>query len=289
MSANYTFKETKGPVWTTKNHHSISVTQFPSLITHHSYFITHHSSLKFSHPFAFIIQFLSLNIFDTIHGPHNCHCVSLFCFVTRVPFFPSVFLFSHFLFPLQPCLSPKAETQTQKNVSTSLAKSVPSSPVNNAEVSDVYSGAISPSWPTSPSGAEEETQTQNLLRHDPFPSGAGEQQHQRHPFADFVTDQFLRPKAVLPSLIQLSSGIPPSWPISAFIYVCRWKGLFSYFVDLLVGTIPSVAVSSKLGFQIWPLPLSVCLSYSSLSPFLSLVPPSVCLHRISVETETGLW
>ena len=66
--------------------HSIS-------ITHHSYFITHHSTLKFSHPFAFIIQFLSLNIFDTIHGPHNCHCVSLFCFVTRVPFFPSVFFF----------------------------------------------------------------------------------------------------------------------------------------------------------------------------------------------------
>ena len=67
----------------------------------------------------------------------------LFCFVTHIPFFPSVFLFFSFPLPLQPCLSPKAETQTQKNVSTSLASSIPSSQVNNAQVSEVYGGVIS--------------------------------------------------------------------------------------------------------------------------------------------------
>ena len=57
-----------------------------------------HSSFKFSHPFAFIIQFLSLNIFHTIHGPHNCYCVRplLFCY-PRTIFIPisiSLFLIS---------------------------------------------------------------------------------------------------------------------------------------------------------------------------------------------------
>ena len=74
------------------------VTQFPSLNFYHSSLITHHSSLKFSHPFAFIIQFLSLNIFHTIHGPHNCYCVRplLFCY-PRTIFIPiniSLFLIS---------------------------------------------------------------------------------------------------------------------------------------------------------------------------------------------------
>ena len=79
------------PVWPTKNGHSI-------FIAHHSSLITHHSSLKFSHPFAFIIQFLSLNIFHTIHGPHNYYCVRplLFCY-SRTIFIPisiSLFLIS---------------------------------------------------------------------------------------------------------------------------------------------------------------------------------------------------
>ena len=57
-----------------------------------------HSSLKFSHPFAFIIQLLSLNIFYTIHEPHNCYCVRplLFCY-PRTIFIPisiSLFLIS---------------------------------------------------------------------------------------------------------------------------------------------------------------------------------------------------
>ena len=57
-----------------------------------------HSSLKFSHPFAFIIQLLSLNIFHTIHEPHNCYCVIplLFCY-PRTIFIPisiSLFLIS---------------------------------------------------------------------------------------------------------------------------------------------------------------------------------------------------
>ena len=62
-------KKYLGPVWLTKFHHSISVTQFPSLITHHSSLITHYLSLNFSHPFAFITQFPSLIIFHTIWGP----------------------------------------------------------------------------------------------------------------------------------------------------------------------------------------------------------------------------
>ena len=74
------------------------VTQFSSLNFHRSSLITRHSSLKFSHPFAFIIQFLSLNIFHTIHGPHNYYCVRplLFCY-SRTIFIPisiSLFLIS---------------------------------------------------------------------------------------------------------------------------------------------------------------------------------------------------
>ena len=38
------------PVWTTKNHHSISVTQFPSLITHILSLITHHSNFHIRLP-----------------------------------------------------------------------------------------------------------------------------------------------------------------------------------------------------------------------------------------------
>ena len=56
-----------------KFHHSISVTQFPLLITHNSSLITHHSSLNFSHSFGTITHFPSLNIFHTICGPYTCH------------------------------------------------------------------------------------------------------------------------------------------------------------------------------------------------------------------------
>ena len=52
-----------GPVWTTKNHHSISVTQFPSLITHHSSLITQfftsvclHHSVSITHYFSHYLE-----------------------------------------------------------------------------------------------------------------------------------------------------------------------------------------------------------------------------------------
>ena len=127
-------------VWPTKNGHSISVTQFSSLITYISSLITQIFTSICLHLPISIAQY-----FSHYSWTPTTVTVRLFCFVTRVPFFPSVFLFFSFPLPLQPCLSPKAETQTQKNVSTSLASSVPSSPVNNAQDSDVYNGAISPS------------------------------------------------------------------------------------------------------------------------------------------------
>ena len=150
--------------------HSIS-------ITHHSLLITHHSSLNFSHPFGTITHFLSLNIFHTICGPHTYHLVKalLFCYSRKV-FIHISLLFSHFPFPLQPCHSPKAQTQTHKNFSSSLASSG-SSPVNNTQLSDMYGGTISSvvtHFPTTPT---------SIKKHDPFPH--------------FVTDNLLRPNTVL--------------------------------------------------------------------------------------------
>ena len=52
-------------------HHSISVTQFPALITHH---------FKIPHPFGTITHLPSLNISHTVCGPHTCHSVQLFFF-----------------------------------------------------------------------------------------------------------------------------------------------------------------------------------------------------------------
>ena len=49
------------------------ITQFPSLITHHS-------SLKFSHPFGIITQFPSHNIFFTLFVDHTYQPVQLFLF-----------------------------------------------------------------------------------------------------------------------------------------------------------------------------------------------------------------
>ena len=141
------YLEFLGPVWTRKFHHSIFVTQFPSLITHNSSLITHHSSLNFSHSFGIITLFLSLNIFHTIYGSHTCYIVRalLFCYSRNI-FIPSkLCLFSFPLpLPLQPCHSPKAETQTQthKNFSSSLAALGPS-PVNNTQLFDVHSDAMS--------------------------------------------------------------------------------------------------------------------------------------------------
>ena len=90
------------------------VTQFPSLNFHHSSLITHHSN--------FHIHLLSSSnfyhsIFFTLFmDPTTVTVSNHFCFVTRVQFSsPSVFLFFLFPLPLQPCLSPKAETQTHKN------------------------------------------------------------------------------------------------------------------------------------------------------------------------------
>ena len=93
-----------------------------------------HSSLKFSHPLPLSFNCYHLIFFTLFMNPTTVTVSNHFCFVIRVPFSsPSVFLFFSFPLPLQPCLSPKAETQTQKNVSTSLASSVPSSPVNNTQ------------------------------------------------------------------------------------------------------------------------------------------------------------
>ena len=123
------------------------ITQFSSLNFHHSSLTTHHSSLNFSHSFGIITLFLSLNIFHTIYGSHTCYIVRalLFCYSRNI-FIPSkLCLFSFPLpLPLQPCHSPKAETQTQthKNFSSSLAALGPS-PVNNTQLFDVHSDAMS--------------------------------------------------------------------------------------------------------------------------------------------------
>ena len=59
------------PVWVRFFHHSISVTQFPSQIIHHSFGkIT----------FIFITQF-----FHTIHGSHTCQQVHFFFLVPNSP------------------------------------------------------------------------------------------------------------------------------------------------------------------------------------------------------------
>ena len=133
--------------WSLNFCHSIFITHHSSLITHISSLIIHHSNFHIRLPSS--SNFYHSIFFTLFMDPITVTVSDLFCFVTHIPFFPSVFLFFSFPLPLQPCLSPKAETQTQKNVSTSLASSIPSSQVNNAQVSDVYSGAISSSWPIS--------------------------------------------------------------------------------------------------------------------------------------------
>ena len=50
-------------------HHSISITQFPSLILYH---------FKIPHPFDTITHFSSLSIFHTICGSHTCHSMQFF-------------------------------------------------------------------------------------------------------------------------------------------------------------------------------------------------------------------
>ena len=71
------------PIWPTIFYHSISITQFSSLITHHL-------SLKFSNPFAFITQFPSLTIFHTIWRAHACHSSAFFFFFPAASFFFSL-------------------------------------------------------------------------------------------------------------------------------------------------------------------------------------------------------
>ena len=75
------------------------VTQFPSLNFHHSSLITQ----------IFIIHFLSLNIFHTIHGPHNCYCVRplLFCYPR------TIFPISISLFLISPSLSALSLSQSR--------------------------------------------------------------------------------------------------------------------------------------------------------------------------------
>ena len=184
------------------------VTQFPSLNFHHSSLITHHSN--------FHIHLLSSSnfyhsIFFTLFmDPTTVTVSNHFCFVTRVQFSsPSVFLFFLFPLPLQPCLSPKAETQTQKNVSTSLASSVASSLVNNAQVSDMYNGAISPSWPISQWRRRATTPTSPI---SPFCHG-------RSPPT--------QGGASLPHSAQLRYSSVVTYFL--FKYVCCWKGIVFLF------------------------------------------------------------
>ena len=66
------------PVWTTKNHHSISVTQFSSLITHHSSLITHHSFFHTHLATSFL--FSSLNFFTLFMGLTPVSWYSVFFF-----------------------------------------------------------------------------------------------------------------------------------------------------------------------------------------------------------------
>ena len=76
------------PVWTTKNHHSISVTQFPSLITHHSFFHTH---------LATSFLFSSLNFFTLFMGPTPVSRYNVFSFFFfSVPNSPKLILFFFF-------------------------------------------------------------------------------------------------------------------------------------------------------------------------------------------------
>ena len=148
-----------------KFHHSISVTQFPSLITQFFTPVWHHHPISITQYFSHYlwIPYLSLG-------------QSTYVLLPAEHFHPISLLFSHFPFPFQPCHSPKAETQTHKNFSSPLASSGPS-PMNNTQLSDVYGGAISsvvthfPAAPTS------------IKKCDPFPH--------------FVTDDLLRPKTVL--------------------------------------------------------------------------------------------
>ena len=156
-------------VWMQKFHHPISVIQFPSLITHHSS-LNFHTRLAPSPNFHHSI-FFTLFV-DSILVTWSEHL----CFVTRGTFSshqPSLFSFP---LPLQPCHSPKAETQTHKNFSSPLASSGPS-PVNNTQLSDVYGGAIS-----------------SVVTH--FPA-APTSIKKWDPFLHFVTDDLLRAKTVL--------------------------------------------------------------------------------------------
>ena len=123
--------------------------EISSLNFRHSISITHHSSLNFSHLFGNITLFSSLNIFHTIYGSHTCYIFRafLFCYPCNI-FIPSKLCLFSFPLSLQPCHSPKAETQTQtqtqthKNFSSSLAASRPS-PGHNTELSNVHGEAIS--------------------------------------------------------------------------------------------------------------------------------------------------
>ena len=76
------------PVWTTKNHHSISVIQFPSLITHHSLLITYHSFFHTHLATSFL--FSSLNFFTLFMGPTPISRYSVFFF--SVPNSPKLIL-----------------------------------------------------------------------------------------------------------------------------------------------------------------------------------------------------
>ena len=99
------------------------------------FFITHHSSLNFlhlslvtqntpvsyTHPFGTHYSTCHHSKFSIFCGSHTCNLVrtKLLAYPRKVssPFF----LFSHFLFPLQPTYSPKAQTPTHNSRRSSLA------------------------------------------------------------------------------------------------------------------------------------------------------------------------
>ena len=71
-----------------------------NLVTQFSSLNFHHSSLNFSHPFAFITQFPSLTIFLTIWRAHVCHGAAFFFPLAASSFFfpPGLAIRSGFFF-----------------------------------------------------------------------------------------------------------------------------------------------------------------------------------------------
>ena len=99
------YLEFLGPVWTRKFHHSIFVTQFPSLITHNSSLITQFFTLIWHHHFIFITQYFS----HYLWVPHLLHCQSTSVLLLAEHFHPIKTL----SFLISPSPSPSALSLSQ--------------------------------------------------------------------------------------------------------------------------------------------------------------------------------